>query len=195
MKSLPILLLVPFVLVFSTAQLFGQKFGYIDSKYVLTKMPDYKKAEGELAKLSSQWQKEIETLRTEVEKMYKSYQAEEILLTDEMKKERLDEIKKKEKETFDQQKKVFGFEGLLFLKRQELIKPVQDQLFEAVEKVCKKKGLQVMFDKSGEIIMIYTNPRHDYTDFVLEELGLGEKDSGEDKGEGGATPPKKTPGR
>jgi outer membrane protein len=188
-------IILPFILLLAASDVFGQKFGYIDSKYILTKMPDYKKAEGELAKLSSQWQKEIETLRTEVEKMYKSYQAEEVLLTDEMKKERLDEIKKKEKETFDQQKKVFGFEGLLFLKRQELIKPVQDQLFEAVEKVCKKKGLQVMFDKSGEIVMIYTNPRHDYTDFVLEELGLGEKDSGEDKGEGNTAPAKKPTGR
>jgi outer membrane protein len=188
-------IILPLILLLTASDVFGQKFGYIDSKYILTKMPDYKKAEGELAKLSSQWQKEIETLRTEVEKMYKSYQAEEVLLTDEMKKERLDEIKKKEKETFDQQKKVFGFEGLLFLKRQELIKPVQDQLFEAVEKVCKKKGLQVMFDKSGEIVMIYTNPRHDYTDFVLEELGLGEKDSGEDKGEGNTAPAKKPTGR
>ncbi len=188
-------IILPLILLLTASDVFGQKFGYIDSKYILTKMPDYKKAEGELAKLSSQWQKEIETLRTEVEKMYKSYQAEEVLLTDEMKKERLDEIKKKEKETFDQQKKVFGFEGLLFLKRQELIKPVQDQLFEAVEKVCKKKGLQVMFDKSGEIVMIYTNPRHDYTDFVLEELGLGEKDSGEDKGEGSTAPSKKPTGR
>jgi outer membrane protein len=162
---------------------YSQKFGYVDTRYVLGKMPDYKKAEGELNKLSADWQKEIEGMRAEVEKLYKSYQAEEVLLTDEMKKERMDEIKKKEKETFDQQKKIFGFEGLLFLKRQELIKPVQDKLFEAVEKVCKKKGIQVMFDKSGEIIMIYTNPRHDYTDFVLEELGLGEKDSGEDKGD------------
>lgn len=175
------ILLVIFLLMHLTA--YSQKFGYVDTRYILGKMPEYKKAEGELNKLSSDWQKEIEGMRTEVDKLYKSYQAEEVLLTDEMKKERMDEIKKKEKATFDQQKKIFGFEGLLFLKRQELVKPVQDKLFEAVEKVCKKKGLQVMFDKSGEIIMIYTNPRHDYTDFVLEELGLGEKDSGEDKGD------------
>ncbi len=178
-------LIVILLLSLGLAQtIYGQKFGYIDSKYVLGKMPEYKKAESELNKLSSEWQKEIETMRQDVEKLYKGYQAEEVLLTEEMKKERMDEIKKKEKETFDQQKKIFGYEGLLFLKRQELVKPVQDKLFEAVDKVCKKKALQVMFDKSGEIVMIYTNPRHDYTDFVLEELGLAEKDSGEDKGDG-----------
>ncbi len=183
MRSTPLIIIL--LLSLGLAQtIYGQKFGYIDSKYVLGKMPEYKKAESELNKLSSEWQKEIETMRQDVEKLYKGYQAEEVLLTEEMKKERMDEIKKKEKETFDQQKKIFGYEGLLFLKRQELVKPVQDKLFEAVDKVCKKKALQVMFDKSGEIVMIYTNPRHDYTDFVLEELGLAEKDSGEDKGDG-----------
>lgn len=183
MRSTPLIVILLLSLGLAHT-IYGQKFGYIDSKYVLGKMPEYKKAESELNKLSSEWQKEIETMRQDVEKLYKGYQAEEVLLTEEMKKERMDEIKKKEKETFDQQKKIFGYEGLLFLKRQELVKPVQDKLFEAVDKVCKKKALQVMFDKSGEIVMIYTNPRHDYTDFVLEELGLAEKDSGEDKGDG-----------
>jgi len=92
-----------------------------------------------------------------------------------MKKERLQVITEKEKVAKEQQKKIFGFEGLLFLKRQELVKPVQDKVYEAVEKVCKQKKIAVMFDKSGDVVMLYTDPKHDYTDFVLEELGLGDK--------------------
>jgi outer membrane protein len=117
----------------------------------------------------------VEELFKEVEKLRRDYQAEEILLTEDMKKERLTQITEKEKVAKEKQKKIFGFEGLLFLKRQELIKPAQDKIYEAVEKVCKKKKLAIMFDKSSELMMLYTDPKHDYTDFVLEELGLGDK--------------------
>ena len=99
---------------------------------------------------------------------------EEVLMTKEMKADRIVEIDKKREEAKKYQNKIFGYEGLLFLKRQELIKPVQDELYEAVEKVSKKKKIQIMFDKSGDMVMIYMNPQHDYTDFVLIELGLKE---------------------
>ena len=151
---------------------FGQKFGYVDSEFVLSKMPAYANAQKELDRLSTNWQKEIETMYKDIEKMYKNYQAEEVLLTEKMKKERQDAIVTKEQEVKEYQKKIFGFEGQLFKKRQELVKPVQDKVFEAVEKVAKAKSLQVIFDKSGDLVMIYTNPIHDYTDYVLEELGL-----------------------
>ncbi|MEL7002723.1 MAG: OmpH family outer membrane protein, partial [Bacteroidota bacterium] len=105
---------------------------------------------------------------------YLSLQAEEVLLTSEMKSDRLEEINKKENELKDYQKKIFGFEGLFFLKKKELVKPVQDQVFDAVEKVCKDQRLAIMFDKAGDLVMIYTDPRHDYTDYVLDELGLGD---------------------
>lgn len=91
-----------------------------------------------------------------------------------MKKERTDAIKKKETDLKEYQKKVFGVEGLLFLKKQELIKPIQDKIWDAVDKVAKKNSLAIVFDKSGELVMIYTDPRYDYTDFVLDELGLGD---------------------
>jgi outer membrane protein len=113
--------------------------------------------------------------------MYKSYQAEEVLLTEEMKKKRQDEIVEKEKEVKEYQKKIFGFEGTVFKKRQELIKPVQDEVYDAIEKVAKKRQLQIIFDKSSDLVMLYTNPVHDYTEYVLEELGL-------------ASPEKNTPG-
>jgi outer membrane protein len=152
----------------------AQKFGYFDSEFVLSKMPEYSKAQGEIDQLSSAWEKEIGDMQKKVEELYRVYQAEQVLLTEEMKQERQDEIKKKEAELKDYQKKVFGFGGLFFLKKQELIKPLQDKVFDAVEKVCKANRLAILFDKAGELVMVYTDPRHDYTDFVLEELGLGD---------------------
>lgn len=158
--------------IFGTAS--AQKFGYIDSEYILKKMPEYQEAQKELDRLSLNWQKDIEEKKQEVDKLKADFQAEEVLLTDLMKEERLEEIEEKEKELKEYQKKIFGFDGLIFLKRQELIKPVQDKLYEAVEKVAKAKRLQILFDKAGDLVMIYTNPIHDYTDYVLEELGLGD---------------------
>lgn len=152
----------------------AQKFGYIDSDFILSKMPEYAKAQGEIDQLSAAWQKEIEEMQRSVESLYSTYQAEQVLLTEVMKQERLDEIRRKETELKDYQKKVFGFGGLFFLKKQELIKPLQDKVFDAVEKVSKSNRLAIIFDKAGELVMIYTDPRHDYTDFVLEELGLGD---------------------
>ena len=152
----------------------AQKFGYIDSDFILGKMPDYKKAQDEIDQLSVGWQKEVEEMQKKVEGLYSNYQAEQVLLTEEMKQERLDDLKKKEADLKEYQKKVFGFGGLFFLKKQELIKPLQDKVFDAVEKIAKANRLAIIFDKSGELVMIYTDPRHDYTDFVLEELGLGD---------------------
>ena len=152
----------------------GQKFGYIDTNFILSKMPEYAKAQSEIDQLSSGWQKEVEDMSKNVEALYSSLKAEEVLLTDEMKSERLEAIHKKEAEAKEYQRKVFGFGGLFFLKKQELIKPLQDKVWNAVEKVAKQNRLAIVFDKSSELVMIYTDPRHDYTDFVLEELGLGD---------------------
>lgn len=150
----------------------GQRFGYIDSEFILQKMPGFATAQAEAEKLSQAWQKDIEATRAELEKLQKSYQAEEILLTPDMKVKRQEIISKKDLELREFQRKMFGFEGALFKRRQELIRPVQDELFEAVEKVVRKRGLNIMFDKSGDLVMLYTDPRHDYTELVLEELGL-----------------------
>jgi outer membrane protein len=162
------------ILVFGLNIAEAQKFGYIDSDFILSKVPEYKKAQDEIDQLSSAWQKEVDEMQKKVEGLYSSYEAEQVLLTEEMKKDRLEEITKKENELKEYNKKVFGFGGLYFLKKQELIKPLQDKVFDAVEKVAKANRLAIIFDKSGELVMIYTDPRHDYTDFVLEELGLGD---------------------
>jgi outer membrane protein len=165
-----------FLLVFLSLSFLGfsQKFGYVDSNYILSKMPDYKKAQDEINKLSLSWQDEIQNQYKEIEGMYDALKAEEVLLTSDMKNDRLAEIQKKEHEVKEYQKKVFGYEGLFFLKKKELIKPVQDEVFEAVNKVAVNNRLQIVFDKSGDLVMIYTDPIHDYTDLVLEELGLGD---------------------
>ena len=153
----------------------AQKWGYIDATYILKAMPEYDEVQQELDKVSQQWQEEIAGMRLEVQSLYDAYQTEEVLLTEEMKEERMATIKEKEEISQEYHRKVFGYEGLFFLKKKELLKPVQDQLFDAVEKVAKEKRLELVFDKSGDYAIIYSNPVHDYTDFVLEELGLGDK--------------------
>ena len=164
-----------FFIFLAVPNVFGQKFGYVDTQYILNKMPEYKQAQQEIQKVSLAWQDEIKDKQKEVEALYNALKTEEVLLTEAMKQERIDEIKKREQAVKEYQTKVFGYEGLFFLKQKELLQPVQEKIFSAVEKVSVKQKLQVVFDKSGEMVMIYTNPVHDYTDFVLEELGLGDK--------------------
>jgi outer membrane protein len=150
----------------------AQKIGYIDSNFILSKMPAFTKVQQEMDKYAEAWQKEIELLQQESDKLKQDYKAEEVLLTEQMKKKRQAEITKKDAELRDYQRKVFGYEGMMFKRRQELMRPIQDEVFESVEKVSKAKGVQIMFDKSGDLVMIYTNPVHDYTEYVLEDLGL-----------------------
>ena len=154
---------------------FAQKFGYVDTDYILNQMSEYKEAQAEIETLSKGWEEEIKRMYQELEGKEAELQAEEVLLTKEMRDERRVEINEKWDEVKEYQKQVFGFEGLFFLKKIELIKPVQDQVFDAVERVGKSHRLQIVFDKSGDLIMIYTDPIHDYTDYVLEELGLGDE--------------------
>lgn len=167
-------LITIFFLIFGLNFVNAQRFGYIDTDFILNKMPEYKKAQDEINRLSELWTKEIQDMAKEIESMYSALQAEQVLLTEEMRKERTESIKKKEEELKVYQNRVFGFDGLFFLKKAELIKPVQDKVWDAVDKVAKQNNLAIMFDKSGELVMIYTDPRYDYTDFVLDELGLGD---------------------
>ena len=163
-----------FFLIFGLNFVHGQRFGYIDTDFILNKMPDYKKAQDEINQLSQAWEKEVQDMDKGIKSLYSALQAEQVLLTEEMKKERTASIQKKEVEMKEYQKKVFGFGGLFFLKKQELIKPIQDKVWDAVDKVAKQNNLAIVFDKAGELVMIYTDPRFDYTDFVLDELGLGD---------------------
>lgn len=163
-----------FFLIFGLNFVNAQRFGYIDTDFILNKMPDYKKAQDEIDQLAKAWEKEVQDMDKEIKAMYSALQAEQVLLTEEMKRDRMASIQKKEAELKEYQKKVFGFGGLYFLKQQELVKPVQDKVWDAVDKVAKQNNLAIVFDKAGELVMIYTDPRFDYTDFVLDELGLGD---------------------
>jgi len=166
-------------LILLSLNLQAQKFGYIDSNFIIAKMPGFQDVQTELDKISTQWQGQIDKKWEEVNSLRQKYLNEEILLTDEMKEERLEEIQNLEKEAREYQQNIFGYQGLYFQKQQELLQPIRDELYEAVQKVSRRNRLQIMFDKSSDLIMIYTEPRHDYTDYVLEELGLKEKE--EDK--------------
>ncbi|MFD2785942.1 OmpH family outer membrane protein [Hymenobacter rubripertinctus] len=168
--------LVLFVGVMGVRSAAAQKFGYVDSEFIMGKMPAYTQAQQELNTLSTNWQQDIEGQKKDLDKLYRNYQAEEVVLTETMKKKRQDEILTKEQEIKAYSNKIFGYEGQLFKKRQELTKPVQDLVFEAIEKVAKKKQLAIVFDKAGDLTMLYTNPVHDYTEFVLEELGLASEE-------------------
>jgi outer membrane protein len=150
----------------------AQKFAFVDTDYILNQMPEYRSAQKQLDELSEGWQKEVEQMYAEVDKMYKDYQAEKVLLTTELQKEREEAIMKKEREVKDFQQAKFGFEGELFKKRQELIKPIQDKVFEAIQKIAKDNALNFIFDKSGQLLMLYTDAKYDKSDEVLAELGV-----------------------
>lgn len=167
MKRYFLILTVLFISIITNAQ----KFAYIDTEYILDKMPEYKEAQKELDKFSLQWQKEIESKYAEIDRLYKSYQAEQILLTEDMKKKRQEEILKKEKEAKELQRKRFGPDGDLFQKRQELVKPIQDKIYDAVKKIALLEGYVIIFDKS-QTTMVYSNPRYDVSNKVLEKLGI-----------------------
>ena len=147
------------------------KFGYVDTDYILGQIPEYKAAQSELDKTSLQWQKEIDIKYAEVDKLYKAYQADAILLTEDMKKKRENEIINKEKEVKDLQKQRFGVDGELFKKRQELVKPIQDKVYNAIKVVAEKSGLGFILDKSGQVSILYANSKYDKSDDVLVYLG------------------------
>lgn len=147
------------------------KFGYVDTDYIMSQIPEYKAAQSELDKMSVQWQKEIDGKYAEVDKLYKAYQADAILLTEEMKKKRENEIINKEKEVKDLQKARFGVDGELFKKRQELVKPIQDKVYNAIKAVAEKNGLGFIMDKSGQVALLYANNKYDRSDDVLVYLG------------------------
>lgn len=151
----------------------GQKFGYIDSEFILNKHPDYKIIQDELTTLSNEWKNEAQNLDKEIKEMYILLKAEEVLLTEEMYKQRIAVIKAKEKESQEFNNRIFGIDGEYYQKQAELLQPLQSKIYDAIERVSRKNNLAMLFDKASvPSSIIYTNPRHDYSEFVLEELGI-----------------------
>jgi len=172
-KIIKLLLTLLFIPTLSEAQ----KFGYVNSEFILKNMKEYSEAMNDIDLLSKAWEKEISDMYIEMEKKEINLKNEEILLTKDMYNERRGLLDKEWISIREYQQKVFGFEGLYFLKKKALIEPIQDIIFESVEKIAKKNRLQIVFDKSSEPILLYTNPIHDYTDYVLEDLGLNKKNN------------------
>lgn len=172
-----------FLLSLVTLQAMGQnpRFAYVDSEYILNLMPEYKAAQKQLDFMSEQWEKEIEKKKEDIARLEKNLLSERVLLTEDVIKQRQEEINAKQKELKEFQIEKFGVNGELFKKRQELIKPIQDRVFEAIQKVAKDNALDFIFDKAGAITMLYTNAKFDRSGEVLEELGIS--GTGEGPGE------------
>ena len=150
---------------------FAQKNAYVDTEYILSKIPAYENAQTKLDALSEGWKKDIENKYKEVEEKYKEYQTEIALLSSEMKKQREDEIIKLENEANQLKDKYFGNEGELYNKRQELVKPIQDEVYNAIKEIATEGNYGFIFDKSADMSLIYTDPKFDISDDILKKLG------------------------
>ena len=150
----------------------AQRYAIIDTKYILDKMPDYKQAQKTIDATAETWQREIDTRQETLNKMYRDFDAEQVMLSEDLKKKREDELFNKEKEVRDLQKKRFGFEGDLFKERQKLIKPIQDKVYTAVQKLAVNRSFDFILDKSEGITVIFADPKLDRSEDVLRELGI-----------------------
>jgi len=166
------LLLIAFCFVAFSFAASAQRYAIIDTKYILDKIPEYKDADTKLQQVSEQWQKEIDEKQALLDQMYKNYDAEQYMLSDELKKKREDELFNKEKEVRDLQKKRFGYEGDLFKERQKLVKPIQDRVYNAVQKIAVARGYDFILDKSEVITVIIDDTKLNKSDEVLKEIGV-----------------------
>lgn len=166
-----ILLIVSSVLL-TAFSVHAQKYAIIDTRYILDKLPDYKQSQQQLDGIAADWQKEIDGKQAELDKMYKDYDAEQVMLSDDLRKKREDQLFQKEKELRDLQRKRFGFEGDLFKKRQELIKPIQDKVYNAVQKMATERGYDFVLDKSEGVTVIFADPKLDKSEDILKALGI-----------------------
>ncbi len=163
-----------FILVVVTCMGFttqAQKFAYVDSEYILKNIPAYQDAQKALDELSVKWQNQLEAKYTEIDQLYKAYQAEQVLLTEEMRRKREEEIILKEKEAKEYQKEKFGVEGELFKKRQELVQPIQEEIYKVIKSIAQVEQLALVFDKSTQSNILFANSKFDKSDEVLKKLG------------------------
>ncbi|MBO7229252.1 MAG: OmpH family outer membrane protein [Bacteroidales bacterium] len=150
---------------------YAQKYACVDTEYILSNVPEYKQAQKELEEVSVQWQKEVEVKFQAVDRLYKAFQAEAVILPADLKAQKENEIIAAEKEAKNLQKQRFGNDGDLAKKRSELVKPIQDRIYNAIEKVAQEKNYSVVFDKAGGATILYVDNKTDISDLVLAELG------------------------
>ncbi len=168
-KQITLLLLLTLV---ALAPVVAQRYAVVDTRYILGKIPEYKTAETKIQQITEQWQKEIDEKQVALDKMYKNFDAEQFMLSEDLKKKREDELFNKEKEVRELQKKRFGYEGDLFKERQKLIKPIQDKVYNAIQKIAIARSYDFVLDKSEGITVIFADPKLDKSDDVLRELGI-----------------------
>lgn len=149
----------------------AQKYAYVNTEYILQNIPEFVSAQEEIDKLSIEWQKEIENRFAEIDALYKQFQNDAPLLTQDMKNRRENEIVTKEKAAKDLQKKRFGVDGDLYKRRQELIQPIQDKIYTAIEKRAKQKQFVFVFDRADNTGIMYADPRNDISNDVLKDMG------------------------
>lgn len=160
-------------LILSGTALFAQRVGYVDSRVILSKIPEYQTAEREMDQVRDSWQKEIAEKRKKIEQMQMDYRAEEVLLPEDMKAQRLALIKEEEKALADFQQKKFGYEGEHFKTRKDKIKPIQDKLYEAIQLVAKEKKIDIVIDKASNASLLFTNPAYDLSNAVVDKMASG----------------------
>ena len=165
------MLIATLILTTYTATAQQQKYAYVDTQYILDNIPEFQDAQDELDEYSKKWQKEIEDNYGKVSEMYQKYQAEAVLLPEDIKRKREEEIIDKEKEVKELQQQYFGKEGDLFKKRQELIQPIQEKVYNAIETIASTSNYSFVFDKAGGMTLLYGNPKYDISDDVLDEVG------------------------
>jgi len=159
------------VMLLTTVAAFAQKYAFVDTEYIRKNIPAFNTAQDQLDKLSKQWEKEVADGYSVVEQMYKSYQNESVLLTQDMKTKREEAIVSKEKEMKDLQNKYFGVQGELFKKREELVKPIQDEILKAIKEIAVEGSYAVIFDSAAGGNILFANPKYDISDQVLQKLG------------------------
>ncbi|MDE5632923.1 MAG: OmpH family outer membrane protein [Muribaculaceae bacterium] len=168
MKKIAVVLLVAVASVLAAS---AQKFALVDMEYIFKNVPAYEMANEQLNQLSQRWQKEVEAIGKEAETMYQNYLSDKVFLTEEQVKKREEEIVAKEKAATELRYKYFGPEGELYQKRQTLLKPIQDEVYNAVKKVAEERGYQTIFDRASSSDIIYASPRIDVSNEVLAKLG------------------------
>jgi len=175
LKSMKKILAIVALVVSSSLVSFAQTFAYVDSELVLNELPAYQQAQQQIDDIVSNWNKEIQRKYQEIDEAYKGFQAESVLLSDNERRQREDEIVGMEREARKLQKQRFGPEGDLHKKRQDLVRPVQDEVYAAIEKVANRQKVDFILDKSGSVSILFANPKYDITNDVLKELGISGK--------------------
>ena len=161
-----------FLLIFCSHGANAQRIAYVNTDYILENLPQYKAAQDQLDQLTKKWRSEIQQRVQEIDKLYKQYKAEKVLLPKDEKQQMQEKITQKEKALKKYKEEKFGDKGKLFQKRKELIRPIQDRVFDAVQKLAKEQSLDIILDKAGATTMLYTNARYDRSDKVLKLMGI-----------------------